>query len=592
MPIPLTQLASEIDPEATVLFFGAGSSIPSKAPSVGRIIECIAKEFSLDAEGYLLAEISGIAEAKIGSRRRLITAVRRLFEGLRPTGGLGNISLYDWKTLFTTNYDHLIETAYADRNKDLRVYSSDFDFGLTDKPGATKLFKLHGTIEKDLSDGINSRIILTDADYEATEDFRQALYDNFRASLAGAHLVIIGHSLADPDIKEVVNRAAKVNAETMGAGRITLLLYTPDPDRALLYEKRGIEVCFGGIDEFFAEMARRQTKTPAVVETGRVLDQFPELNAVTVDVDHAADPRGADVSAMFNGRPASFADIASGLTFLRTKTAEINDFLSEEGRLCAVITGASGVGKTTLSRQIAMRARGRGVKCWEHNEEQPFVSDDWFKVASYLRKEGDEELLLIDEAYSHLHGINDLIDRLVADDNGHLRLLLVSSRNRWAPRVKSPGIYKYGKEWLLRQLGTDEIDRLLYLIDTNERIRPLVEDSFEGFSKNERRRRLIESYEKDFFVCLKYIFASEAMNDIILREFATIPEPYEDVYRHVAAMENAGIRVHRQLIIRLLGIPAQDVEAVLANLRDIVHEYEIDRREGIYGWKCRHAVIA
>ncbi|MGV2976483.1 SIR2 family protein [Roseibium alexandrii] len=592
MPIPLTQLAGDIDPSNTVLFFGSGSSIPSKAPSVDQIIKCIASDFGLGSTDYSLAEISGIAEAKSQSRRKLITSIRKLFEGLRPAGGVSNISLYDWKSLFTTNYDHLIEDAYEDREKDLRVYSSDFDFGLTEKPRATKLFKLHGTIEKDVSDGVNSRIILTEADYDLTEEYRKALYDQLRASLAGSHLIIIGHSLADPHIKEVVSRAARINSETMGTGRITLLLYSHDPDRALLFEARGIEVCFGGIDEFFAELARKNSNEPVPAVTDRILDNHPELNAITVDVDQAADPRGADVSAMFNGRPASYADIASGLTFQRSKTATIDDYLAEEGRLCAVITGASGVGKTTLARQIAMRARSRGVKCFEHPPDQPFVADEWFKVAETLRKKGEEGLLTIDEAYTHLFEINDLVDRLVSGDNGHLRLLMISPRNQWSPRVKSPGIYTYGKEWLICQLENDEIDRLLHLVDTNDRIRPLIEDSFEGFSKNERRRRLIERCEKDFFVCLKNIFASEVIDDIILREFATIPAPYEDIYRHVAAMETAGIRVHRQLIIRLLGIPALDVMNALTNLRDIVHEYEVDPREGIYGWKCRHQVIA
>lgn len=120
-----------------------------------------------------------------------------------------------------------------------------------------KLFKLHGTIEKDTADGHVSRIIITDTDYDHTEDYRQSLFDRLKSDLAGAHLIIIGHSLADPDIKEIVTRAASINTQAMGSGRISLLFYSEDENRALLYENRGIEVCFGGIDEFFAELARK-----------------------------------------------------------------------------------------------------------------------------------------------------------------------------------------------------------------------------------------------------------------------------------------------------------------------------------------------
>ncbi|HAO23886.1 MAG TPA: hypothetical protein DCQ49_02015 [Methylophaga sp.] len=56
-------------------------------------------------------------------------------------------------------------------------------------------------------------------------------------------------------------------------------------------------------------------------------------------------------------------------------------------------------------------------------------------------------------------------------------------------------------------------------------------------------------------------------------------------------MESAGVNVHRQLVIRLLGISSQAVSASLVNLVDIIHEYTISEREGIYGWRGRHPVI-
>jgi hypothetical protein len=56
-------------------------------------------------------------------------------------------------------------------------------------------------------------------------------------------------------------------------------------------------------------------------------------------------------------------------------------------------------------------------------------------------------------------------------------------------------------------------------------------------------------------------------------------------------MENAGIRVHRQLIVRLMGIAADKVSTVLGDLEDIIVEYSIDDREAVFGWRGRHPVI-
>ena len=79
------------------------------------------------------------------------------------------------------------------------------------------------------------------------------------------------------------------------------------------------------------------------------------------------------------------------------------------------------------------------------------------------------------------------------------------------------------------------------------------------------------------FVCMRNIFASESFDDIILREFAELPGAYQDIYRHVAALEDAGVRVHRQLVIRLLGLPMAAIAGILEMLTDIVTEYTITR---------------
>jgi hypothetical protein len=48
------------------------------------------------------------------------------------------------------------------------VYFSNFDFGQAEIPGAQKLFKVHGSIERDVVDGSNSRLIISEDDYDLT----------------------------------------------------------------------------------------------------------------------------------------------------------------------------------------------------------------------------------------------------------------------------------------------------------------------------------------------------------------------------------------------------------------------------------------
>jgi hypothetical protein len=507
MPISVQQLIDEITPERTVLIFGAGASVQCDAPTVSALIEKISREFNVQGEGLTLTEVSGLAERR-RNRHDLIRTLREEFKGVRGKGSILNLPLYNWKSIFTTNYDEVVEDVYARKGRSLTVFSSNFDFTVHSDPSATKYLKLHGTIGKDVVDGHASRIILTDLDYDLTLDYRTALYLRFGSELTdGSNVVIIGQSLADPDLREVIQQAIKIQQQTLTSGRITLLLYSKDIDRATLFEMRGIRVVFGGLDDFFLALAKRSADTISVhSDNGDLLEHTPQLRPVTVVVSEEADPSKADLSAIFNGWPAKYSDIAANFTFDRTVASEISEVLRSSEMLCSLLLGASGVGKTTAARQAVLKLRTAGLVAWEHKHDHPVDVDAWIEVAKKLQKTGAIGVLLIDDAHTHLWAINDLIDAFVANGLTSLKLLLVSTRNHWNPRVKSPNIYHKGKDKHLQQLSPAELDRLLTLVDTVPAVRALVESGFGGFSRYEQRRRLVDRCEADMFCLFKEYF--------------------------------------------------------------------------------------
>lgn len=592
MPISIQGLASEIDPERTVLLFGSGSSIPSGAPSAAKLISKLAERFKIEDQGYSLSEISGIIEGKTGSRKVLIEEVRKYFNNLSPTGGILNVPLYDWRSIYTTNYDHLIEDAYGLYGNSISTYTTDFDFSQREIPGTQKLFKIHGTIERDICDGCAGRMILTEADYDLTEEYRRGLYDRLKGDLAGGNLIIIGHSLGDMHIRELANRAAQINQQSGGSSKISLLLFTEDLNRANLFESRNIQVSFGGIDEFFAALAKESPSKPQNYEIkGDRLAVSPGLRPLTIDVRHQLHADLANPAAMFSGSPASYADIASNLTFVRAIRSQIFTDLIERGSTYSIILGTSGLGKTTAARQVIVELTNKGFEAWEHKRDTALEPTWWLDLAKSLKADKANGVLLVDDGHQNLHELNNLVEALSFNSIDNLKIIITSSKHHWSPRIKSPYFYKYGKEYPLGKLHNSEVELLLNLVEKEPRLNALISDGFAGFSRHERRRRLIERCESETFVCLKNIFATESFDNIILREFGALSTPLQEVYRIVSAMENAGVHVHRQLIVRLLGIAATKVSSVLEDLEEIIFEYPIDERENVYGWRGRHPVI-
>lgn len=589
--IEIERLARDIIPANTVLFFGSGASIPSKAPSVARLNSIFEQEFNFPNDNYSLREYAGILEHRFG-RRRLIDTVRAAFKDIKPTGSLLNIPLLDWKSIFTTNYDTLIEQAYAKRNSALTVYESNFDFSAHTHQTAAKLFKLHGSIDKDICYGHKSRIIITDSDYDYTHDYRQGLYSRLESDLLGGHLCIIGHSLSDEDIKDVANRALAISNKSPDALKITLLMFSRDENRAALWENRGIQVCFGGVDQFFQALDHKLPATlPSYISSADPLDQSPSLRSTAVDVAYEA---GAESQAfmMFNGAAATYADIEAKLTFDRDLTADACDIFQAGKKLAVVFLGPSGIGKTTMARQVLLSLRNSNFLCWEHKKDFPLVSQSWVAVARKLTSDSQNGILFVDDAHIHLFELNQLIDSIRAERLAGLKILAVSSRNYWNPRTKSAGFFKDGTNLIVNKLSPNEISRLITLTENNQTIRRLISEDFNGFSKYEKRRRLTVRCDSETFVCLRNIFATESFDNIILREYSQLHPEHQEIYKLVAALEHSGVHVHRQFLIRFLGMPADSISATLTHLTDIIKEYEIKSKEGIYGWRCRHQVIS
>ena len=590
MPISMEDFVTAVDPGHTTLVFGAGASIPSGAPSGAQLAEHLWREVAhSEPISDDLVDTASILVRRYG-RADVINAVISALKSLKPSGGLLGLPAMGWRAYYSTNFDQLIESAFKQAGIPLAVYRSNFDFTRKEASVGVKYFKIHGCITQDESLGDKSSMVLTADDYASHERFKQVLFGKLKSSLLDGDAIIIGQSLSDRHLSDLVKDVLAAKQE--GApGNVYVLVFDRDDLRAPLLEDKGARIVFGGIDEMVHAFGNASAPTPSPTTT-HLKGHLP-LSLISSVVDaKLADSLAPNVSRMFHGAPATYADIRQGATFEREGARGLTDHIVNGGAPVFAIVGAAGVGKTTFARQLLRETGTRIEFAWEHRSDFPFQDGHWLTVESKLRAAGQVGALLLDECTPHMRAVNRLVEALNGIENPALRFIVTANSAQWTPRMKSPVFFSKGRLIELSSLADEEIYSLINLVEFNKDISSLVTQDFKRQSRGEQFSTLRRKCSSDMFVCLKNVFATESLDDIILEEYNDLPEPLQDYYRYVSALQSVGAKVHRQLIIRMLKMPPDNVAAVLAGLDGIIDEYDVEPAKGIYGWTARHLVIA
>lgn len=491
-----------------------------------------------------------------------------------------------WAAIYTTNYDFLIERALQKAHRQFTVVKSNYDWDNAHRPGVISLFKIHGCLSQDRTSGHRASMILTYDDYDSFGEYRELLFDRLKMELTGGEGVFIGYSLQDQDIKDILRHAVQQQRGSGAPGKVHLLMYQIDDERAAIWRSRGIKTIVQGDVNSFASCLHSEKASTASVNVSGLVEMPPSLAACTIFVPESGG--SVQLKRLYYGAPASYSDIRADATFERDQEGD----LSRWTNLAAVILGAAGTGKSTLARRMMIRfAEDSSLLLFEHRFHFPLLADEWIRFETKLRSDGRKAVLLIDNCTPHQRQINQIIRNLPEVDSA-LRLFVTAETSAWKVRQKDPRLFSHSTTYTLSRLSDAELRRLLDLILENKELKSLTDDKFLRMALHEQLRTLRTRCRSDMFVCLKALFSAESLDDILLKEFGQIADPFRDIYRITCALEAAGAIPHRQMVLRLTNVAGQMVAGALDVLEGLVDETSDNESLGIYLWNTRHEVIA
>jgi SIR2-like domain len=188
-------------------FLGAGISRPSGLVGWSDLLRPLAQELGLDLGDH--DDLPAIAQYYInrssGNRGPLVQHLRHyLARRVDPSVYHREVARSSVGTIWTTNYDQIMEAALAGLKHRVRVRESDM-VELTE-PGTVELIKAHGSFNVSRSD----ELIIATEDYEDFAYKRPAVAARLRGDLLQKSFLFLGYGYGDPNIQTALVEARRL----------------------------------------------------------------------------------------------------------------------------------------------------------------------------------------------------------------------------------------------------------------------------------------------------------------------------------------------------------------------------------------------
>ena len=245
----IEELRASIKNGDVLLFVGAGISATLGLPTWSQLISHISSElgyderiFKLYGDSLALAEFYEITKGHIGELRSWMDTKWTVTpEIIKQSAIYEAIVKLNFPIIYTTNYDHCLETAFLAWDKKFKRIVNVDDFVKINN-SETQIIKFHGDTISDPS------IVLTESSYFERLAFDSPLDIKLRSDMLGKSLLFIGYSLSDINIRLLIyklDQLWKKGNNSSKRPKSYLFMPTPNPIQETILKNRGIHTIIG-----------------------------------------------------------------------------------------------------------------------------------------------------------------------------------------------------------------------------------------------------------------------------------------------------------------------------------------------------------
>lgn len=588
-----------------VLFVGAGASLSSGAPNTellaGHLASSLLNTQMSDAS---LIEVIEAADA-IRGRRSVTKAIREKLENLTPSQQLRDLVSLDWISIYSVNFDDLIEKAAELIEKPLQVFRSATNL---DSPmlGRTPLYMLHGSVRD--PDDKKMGLVITNEDQFRAKAQRTALYRRLADDMQSHEIVYVGFSMGDVDFRSVISDLREaIGPQTEQLARGYKLSPDPPPFSKEIWDQRKISIIDSSLEEFVKALKVLRSGSGSIQPIG--IGETPALPKflATVSPDsvlgHQFDwafefpqtERGVpDPETFLDGGPASWATIEKRFDASRdvadrlTEAILVSD-IDEPGSPgksmtpFVLVSGPAGTGKSTLMKRIA----------WD-------LANTWGQAVAWARRPARMDLGLIEllanragrRVYLFVDNAADVGDHLVriikrCRTQGIPISFVLSDRiNEWdASTISNPLEPTYHQR--LMTISRSEAERVIEVLRKANRLGYLA-----NLSHDAAVERLLARSGNHLLVAMKEATENERFDRIVKDEYENIPSTLgRSAYRYVCTLFQFGIPIRAGMLSRLTGVRIADIpEKILVPTNRVILDNRTLGVQPVY--RARHEVIA